>query len=186
MAFLKKLSLLQFVGNKIPRLAFPNRNYGTTTRLFFDAAATAAVTSKLKELTIGYITDIEGDMDYLRRFVLHSNVLKYKSQVHPAAIARNYEEYIHLKHQLQHINPSTTSFTLPTLSLSVPQQISKENLLDDVLELQGDSSVVVFGGDACDRASGDIRLTRQLLSLRNRYPNRVFFILGNRDINKVK
>jgi hypothetical protein len=44
----------------------------------------------------------------------------------------------------------------------------------------------VFGGDVCDRGTGDIAILRDLISLKERYPNRVFFLMGNRDVNKLR
>jgi hypothetical protein len=44
----------------------------------------------------------------------------------------------------------------------------------------------VFGGDAVDKGPGDIRLCRQLVSLKRRHPERVFLLVGNRDLNKLR
>lgn len=44
----------------------------------------------------------------------------------------------------------------------------------------------VFGGDTCDRGCGDIRILQDLLSLKRSNPDRVFFIIGNRDANKLR
>ena len=44
----------------------------------------------------------------------------------------------------------------------------------------------VFGGDVCDKGPGSIRVVHELLSLHDRYPDRVHILLGNRDINKLR
>eukprot|EP01034_Spumella_vulgaris_P029274 gene29274-36296_t len=45
---------------------------------------------------------------------------------------------------------------------------------------------LVYGGDVCDRGSGDIRILSDLIDLKLTYPDRVHFVLGNRDINKLR
>ena len=45
---------------------------------------------------------------------------------------------------------------------------------------------LVFGGDACDRGPGDIRVLWDLLQLYEDHPGRVHIILGNRDVNKLR
>ena len=45
---------------------------------------------------------------------------------------------------------------------------------------------LVFGGDVCDRGSGDIRITKALTALKRRYPERVVLIAGNRDVCKLR
>jgi hypothetical protein len=44
----------------------------------------------------------------------------------------------------------------------------------------------IFGGDSCDRGHCDIRFLKDMISLKERYPDRVHFILGNRDVNKLR
>lgn len=88
---------------------------------------------------LGYVTDVEGNIDYFRAFVRRSNVLDF--------------------------------------------------LEDDVRSLRlslRDGCFFVFGGDSVDKGPGDIRLTRALVDLKIRYPTRVFLLVGNRDINKIR
>eukprot|EP00981_Chlorochromonas_danica_P007066 scaffold1537_cov162-Ochromonas_danica.AAC.24 len=49
-----------------------------------------------------------------------------------------------------------------------------------------DRSIFVYGGDVCDRGDGDIRILQDLLHLKKEHPDRVYFIMGNRDINKLR
>ena len=83
---------------------------------------------------VGYVTDIEGNLDYWRRYKRISRVLETEQ--------------------------------------------GKLRLRDDCL--------LVFGGDVCDRGPGDLRIIQELLELKAAYPDRVFFILGNRDVNKLR
>lgn len=49
-----------------------------------------------------------------------------------------------------------------------------------------DNYMFVFGGDAIDRGPGDLRILGELVDLKDRHPDRVFLIMGNRDINKLR
>jgi hypothetical protein len=49
-----------------------------------------------------------------------------------------------------------------------------------------DGCYFVFGGDAVDKGPGDIRLCRALVSLKKLYPHRVYLLVGNRDLNKLR
>jgi hypothetical protein len=53
------------------------------------------------------------------------------------------------------------------------------------LELE-DGAYFVFGGDSQDKGTGDIRFVKVMLDLKKKYPDRVFFIIGNRDANKLR
>ena len=44
----------------------------------------------------------------------------------------------------------------------------------------------MYGGDAGDKGPGDIRLVRALVALKRRYPRRVYLLVGNRDLNKLR
>jgi hypothetical protein len=49
-----------------------------------------------------------------------------------------------------------------------------------------DGASFVFGGDSQDKGIGDIRFVKMMLALKDKYPDRVFFIIGNRDANKLR
>lgn len=54
------------------------------------------------------------------------------------------------------------------------------------LELVDPQAHFVYGGDVCDRGPGDIRVIEDIIGLKEKYPDRVHIILGNRDINKMR
>jgi hypothetical protein len=84
--------------------------------------------------TIGYVTDIEGNLEYWKKYKAISKVL------------------------------DTT---------------------DGNLKLKP-NCYLVFGGDVCDRGSGDKTVSEELVKLKEENPDRVFLILGNRDTNKIR
>lgn len=50
----------------------------------------------------------------------------------------------------------------------------------------GVHDVFVFGGDAFDKGPGDIRIANALLQFKESHRERVFFLAGNRDLNKLR
>lgn len=66
--------------------------------------------------------------------------------------------------------------------LNISKVLTREN---GTLKLN-ENCQFVYGGDVCDRGSGDVRVVSDLVKLKESYPDRVHFILGNRDINKLR
>ena len=66
-------------------------------------------------------------------------------------------------------------------------EISKilHRLPSGVIELSDDCHFV-YGGDVVDRGPGDLRVISDLIGMKRSYPERVHFIMGNRDINKMR
>eukprot|EP00978_Attheya_sp_CCMP212_P030980 scaffold115742_cov35-Attheya_sp.AAC.1 len=54
------------------------------------------------------------------------------------------------------------------------------------LRLRDERCWFVYGGDVVDKGPGDIRLCRALVALKKRHPDRVFLLVGNRDLNKLR
>lgn len=87
-------------------------------------------------MRVGFVTDVEGNVDYFDRYVEASGLLR-------GTVAAG-------------------------------------------LDFVDDEALFVYGGDAVDKAPGDIRLCRCLVDLKRRYPNRVWLLVGNRDLNKLR
>jgi hypothetical protein len=95
---------------------------------------------------------VEGDRQYLERYVQLSKVLTFRD--------------------------AAPNLTGDGRSLYFPY--------DHVIDFQSDDSCLVFGWDVGDQGGADLYVVRQFLHLHRRYPDRVHFVMGNRDINKMR
>jgi len=114
---------------------------------------------------VSYFTDIEGDKFYLDRYVDLSRVVTWISNE-----CKDNEEK-----------------SRPLLSLYPFEECPPSSFpYDRRIDFCDSNSMLVFGGDLWDKGGFDLYVTRQLLDLKRRYPNRVVWVLGNRDINKLR
>ncbi|CAE6967980.1 unnamed protein product [Symbiodinium sp. CCMP2456] len=100
------------------------------------------VTKITDDMTVEFLTDVEGNWEYMVHFVSLSHVLFWDGEERGAW---------------------------------GPGQLCMR-----------EDGYLVFGGDAVDKGPGDIRVVKTLLSLKQRYWSRVFIVLGNRDICKLR
>jgi len=63
---------------------------------------------------------------------------------------------------------------------------SEVDLKNGQLHFYDDKGLFCYGGDVCDHGVGDIRISSMLLNFKMRYPDRVFLVAGNRDLNKMR
>ncbi len=70
----------------------------------------------------------------------------------------------------------------------VQNNINNRNLSLDgngQLDFTSPDTKLVYGGDLMDRGPHSIKLLKMFNALKNKYPDRVTFLLGNRDLNKL-
>lgn len=118
------------------------------------------------------MTDVEGDGHYFDRFIRHSKVLGFRS-FNPTYV------------QKDNSSSSNSNASSEYFPYSKEVVFLDDGDCDDERK-NNNSSALVFGGDIWDKGGADLYVIRQLLSLHRRYPNRVHFIMGNRDINKLR
>ncbi len=115
--------------------------------------------------SITFLTDVEGDGHYFDRFIQRSKILGFRT------IRPTFGPY----------NKGNWNFgTHDTSYFPYDKEVV---FLDDP---NNNNSMLVYGGDIWDKGGADFYVIRQLLSLHRRYPDRVHFLMGNRDINKLR
>ena len=99
---------------------------------------------------LGYVTDVEGNLEYFKEYVARSNVLDFE------------DDHGDKKLEDDTVDPHAINLTIR------------------------DGCYFVFGGDAVDKGPGDIRICRALVDLKQKFPDKVYLLVGNRDLNKVR
>ena len=87
-----------------------------------------------------------------------------------------WEKYIAASHVLDRLAPADST---TTATVDADADAAGVAGTRGVLTLR-DGCQFVYGGDVCDRGKGDIRILSDLVALKERFPDRVHLILGNR------
>ena len=124
-----------------------------------------------EKIILSYFTDIEGDKFYLDRYVDNSKILTWTATTNTITTATNTSTTIADEKQQQKEDYDEYDYTFP---------------YDRRIDFIDTNSMLVFGGDLWDKGGFDLYVTRQLLDLKRRYPDRVLWVIGNRDINKLR
>jgi len=147
----------------MPNDSRPRNSSFFSTKISSSETESTTLSSPLDNFSkrISYITDIEGDGAYFDRYIEVSKILKFESVTPNFDETNPLEFFPYTKHVVFLENSSTNSNV--------------------------DKTMLVCGGDVWDKGGGDLYVVRQLLSMHDRYGDqRVHFIVGNRDINKMR
>lgn len=138
---------------------------------------------------VAFLTDVEGNMGYFQKWVEQSDIICWEEK--PTAPPR-------LTHQggtsWGPVSEPPQAKEKPLLNTSdsssscrpIPLPLTYFDLDHLVLGFRDDdgTSEFVYGGDAFDQG-WDLSFSRALLDFKDRFPDRVHLILGNRDLNKI-
>ncbi|CAJ1935207.1 unnamed protein product [Cylindrotheca closterium] len=111
---------------------------------------------------LAYITDVEGNLNYFLKFVESCPILTV---------------------QFQYRTITTSEFQADDDIQALELDFCQPTATDDH---STDNYHFVFGGDSVDKGTGDIRLNRCLVAFKKKHPTRVFLLVGNRDLNKLR
>ena len=135
-------------------------------------------------ILISYCTDVEGNYDYWQRWLnLSKVVVRLDDDGKPMKIPYSWTG--RTPHSAMSIVSNSTMNSINIAKAyggKYPDPVYPQHAR---LKLMPNCHLV-FGGDVCDRGPGDIRLLWDLIQLQEDHPGRVHFILGNRDVNKLR
>jgi hypothetical protein len=122
------------------------------------------------DAVVAYVTDIEGNLDYFRAWVARSRVVRFAPT---AALA----DRLAFRDDVPPPPPPPHAAHAPAPGTGTGATAAAT---------AAGYGYLVFGGDVCDKGVGDVRVARALTDLKMRHPDRVFLLVGNRDVNKLR
>lgn len=122
------------------------------------------------KVVLSFITDIEGDKFYLDRYVETSKVLTF----------------IPREPEYRCFSVATPSSRWTSCDINDDDDHLFPFPYDHCIDFSTPNSMLIFGGDLWDKGGYDLYVARQILDLKRRYPHRVLWVLGNRDIGKIR
>lgn len=145
------------------------------------------------KLLVGYVSDLEGNLDAWFRYLNNSRVLQLEvteqNMTNDGNVVVNVQDefaaVIHSPGKKTGSTISNENNGSPTKEKPTNETKGKTFLSSNYKITLRERCLFVFGGDVCDRGSGDLQIIRDLLSLKDRYPDRVYFILGNRSFQSI-
>jgi hypothetical protein len=135
---------------------------------------------------ISFVTDIEGDMAFLERFVNTSEVVQWDEDGIRGTAGGDTAKAAGVAGAAATASPFASPPTSPppprTAAFRRPFRRPARRL--DLVDPTRHG--FVFGGDLFDKGPHDARLSDLLVDFKTRYPDRVFLLAGNRDLNKLR
>mmetsp|Transcript_5981 Transcript_5981/g.8457 ORF Transcript_5981/g.8457 Transcript_5981/m.8457 type:complete len:568 (+) Transcript_5981:250-1953(+) len=123
---------------------------------------------------IEYVSDIEGNWEYFTSLIERSSVIQF-------------DRIDNGNKGKQNTNNNNIEANNTDDDDDNPTSTCRYGDFDENYSLSlAPNTMLVHGGDSPDKGPGDIRVVKALLQLKRKYPDRVFLICGNRDINKLR